>query len=126
MNLAIVASSRSEDKFRKVGAVAMGKEGEIIECCYNGLPNKFKVWDGFWEDREARRKYMIHAEQNLVSRTIKGEVESAYITTMPCSSCMMLLIAHGIKNVFYKEPYPASDAEEFSRVFNINLQQIIP
>ena len=38
---------------------------------------------------------------------------SMYVTTEPCHNCIKHIIAAGIKNVFYIEPYPKSLGLEF-------------
>jgi dCMP deaminase len=57
-------SSRSEDPYKKVGSCILNREGRVLSVGYNGLPSKVIVKNKFWEDREKRRKYIIHAEIN--------------------------------------------------------------
>lgn len=121
LNLAKVAETRSEDMFRKVGAVALDKDNKVIGVAYNGLPTGFVTPEGFWEDRDKRQKFMIHAEQNLVTLFKKGEAITVAVTTMPCDSCLMLLIASGVKKIYYGEDYPASNSKEISELFGIEL-----
>jgi dCMP deaminase len=61
------ASLRSEDPFRKVGACALSKDNRVLGVSYNGLKSGFNVDSSFWNDRDSRRPYMIHAEANLFS-----------------------------------------------------------
>ena len=86
--LAHVASLRSEDPFRKVGAVALDFDNRVIGTAYNGLAPGYNAPEGFWNDREARRKYMLHAEVNLCSLFTRGAARLLACTTMPCTSCM--------------------------------------
>ena len=65
MALAEVASLRSEDPFRKVGAAALDADNRVIATAYNGLAPGFDAPSGFWDDREGRQKFMLHAEVNL-------------------------------------------------------------
>mgnify|MGYP006202264369 FL=1 len=67
MALAQVASLRSEDPYRKVGAAALDADNRVIGTAYNGLAPGFDPPAGFWDDREARQKFMLHAEINLCS-----------------------------------------------------------
>src|SRR6187549_119272 len=90
MALAHVASLRSEDPFRKVGAVAIDHANRVIGTAYNGLAPGFDAPPGFWQDREARRKFMLHAEVNLCSLFIRGAVRLVAVTTKPCSACMQM------------------------------------
>ena len=67
MALAHVASLRSEDPFRKVGAAALDFDNRVVGTAYNGLAPGFNAPDGFWNDRAGRQKFMLHAEINLCS-----------------------------------------------------------
>ena len=54
MALAHVASLRSEDPYRKVGAAALDFDNRVIGTAYNGLAPGYNPPPGFWDDREAR------------------------------------------------------------------------
>ena len=73
LNLAIEASKRSEDPYRKVGACALSFDNRVLGVAYNGLVSGKNVVKNFWNDRNHRRKYMIHAETNLLSLFERGE-----------------------------------------------------
>lgn len=124
MALADVASLRSEDPFRKVGAAALDFDNRVIATAYNGLAPGFVAPPNFWENREERQKFMLHAEVNLCSLFKRGEVKLVATTTMPCTSCMQTLCAYGIREIYYREIYHASDAPEIAALYNITLKQI--
>lgn len=124
MALAHVASLRSEDPFRKVGAAALDFDNRVIGTAYNGLAPGFVAPPGFWADRESRQKYMLHAEINLCSLFRRGEAKIVATTTMPCTACMQTLCAYGIKEIYYQEIYHASDAPEIAELYNITLKRI--
>lgn len=124
MALAHVASLRSEDPFRKVGAVAFDFDNRVIGTAYNGLAPGFNAPPDFWADRDARRKYMLHAEINLSSLFTRGTVKLVACTTKPCTSCMQMLCAYGIKEVYYREDYPASEADLIAERYDIKLVQL--
>ena len=105
LSLAIVASLRSEDPYRKVGACALSHDNRVLGMAYNGLMQGFNVSPEFWKDRDGRRKYMIHAEANLLSLIKKEECKTIALTCSPCSACASLIVAHNIKNVIYKDVY---------------------
>ena len=67
LRIAQVASLRSEDPYKQVGASALDWSNRIIGVAYNGLAPGIDVDETFWEDRNRRRPYMIHAEVNLLS-----------------------------------------------------------
>ncbi len=124
MCLAHVASLRSEDPFRKVGAAALDHDNRVIGTSYNGLAPGFVAPEGFWDDREKRQKFMLHAEVNLCSLFRRGEAKIVATTTMPCTACMQTLAAYGIKEIYYRDVYHASDAQEIAETYGMKLEQV--
>ena len=124
MALAHVASLRSEDPFRKVGAVAFDFDNRVIGTAYNGLAPGFNADSDFWQDRDARRKYMLHAEVNLCSLFTRGNVKLIACTTEPCTSCAQMLCAYGVKEIYYRDAYPASEARAICELYGIQLTQL--
>jgi len=124
MALAHVASLRSEDPYRKVGAAALDFDNRVIGTAYNGLAPGYNPPASFWDDREARQKFMLHAEVNLCSLFRRGEAKIVATTTMPCTACMQTLCAYGIREIYYREIYQVSDAPEIAALYNVKLEQI--
>lgn len=124
MALAHVASLRSEDPFRKVGAVAFDFDNRVIGTAYNGLAPGFNASSDFWIDRDDRRKFMIHAEVNLCSLFTRGTVKLIACTTKPCSSCMQMICAYGVKEVYFRDDYPESEADAIADLYSIPLIQM--
>jgi dCMP deaminase len=124
MALAHVASLRSEDPFRKVGAAALDHDNRVIATAYNGLAPGFVAPAGFWEDREKRQRYMLHAEVNLCSLFKRGEAKIVATTTMPCTACMQTLCAYGVKEIYFRDSYDESHAPEIAVMYGIRLQQV--
>lgn len=124
MALAHVASLRSEDPWRKVGAVAIDFANRVIGTAYNGLAPGFDPPLGFWDDRESRRKYMLHAEVNLCSLFTRGMVKLVAVTTQPCTSCMQMLCAYGIQEIYFRDVYEASEAATIAKIYDVKLQQL--
>ena len=131
LKIAFVASQRSEDPFRKVGACALDFDNRVIGVAYNGLaPGKIVAPD-FWNDREARLPYMIHAEANLLALIKRGECRIIACTLLPCTSCATNIIAHGIKKVVYSEVYSRDEKAKDIFAFNgieciqLNLSEAI-
>jgi dCMP deaminase len=125
MALAHVASLRSEDPFRKVGAVAIDFDNRVIGTAYNGLAPGYNANADFWNDRDDRRKYMLHAEVNLCSLFTRGNVRLVACTTKPCTSCMQMLCAYGVKEVYYRDDYPESEADLIAARYGIQLKQLL-
>ena len=124
MALAYVASMRSEDPYRKVGASAIDFENRVIGTAYNGLAPSYDAPLGFWDDREKRQKYMLHAEVNLCSLIKRGQAKLVACTTLPCTSCMQNLCAHDIKEVYYGEDYPDSHSHEIAETYGVKLVKL--
>ena len=124
MMLAHAAAMRSEDPFRKVGAVAFDFDNRVIGTAYNGLAPGFDAPASFWDDRDGRQKYMIHAEVNLCSLFTRGSVKLVACTTKPCTSCMQMLCAYGVQEIYFREEYQKSEADEIGRLYGVRLIQI--
>lgn len=124
MSLAHVASLRSEDPFRKVGAVAFDFDNRVIGTAYNGLAPGFDASQEFWASRDERRKYMLHAEVNLCSLFTRGNVKLIACTTKPCTSCMQMICAYGVKEVYYRDEYLESEADAIAQLYGIKLDQL--
>ena len=124
MALAQVASLRSEDPYRKVGAAALDHDNRVIGTAYNGLAPGYDAPEGFWDDRDKRQKYMLHAEVNLCSLFKRGQARVIASTTMPCTSCMQTLCAYGVEEIYYAEEYKASDAREIAAIYGVKLEQV--
>jgi dCMP deaminase len=119
-------SNRSEDPYKKVGVCILNKDGRVLSVGYNGLIPKFTTSNVFFNDRDNRRKYMIHAEINALS-LIKRKDEPNLLasTLLPCASCATNIIAYGLKSVVYLEEYEKdSAAKEIFKFYNIDLIKI--
>lgn len=126
LRIAEVASLRSEDPYKKVGACALDFSNRVIGVAYNGLSSGLDPDFSFWSDRDKRRPYMIHAEANLLSLFKRGECYLLACTLMPCSCCASMISAYGIKKVVYKEVYNRDTMAVQIFEFNgITCEQII-
>ena len=97
----------SKDPSRQIGAVAIGKNGEIIAQGYNGFPRGIEDTDERYDIREEKYKYVVHAEMNAIyNATYNGvslDEATMYIVGLPCcSECAKGLIQVGIKRVVMK------------------------
>lgn len=106
---------------RKQVACVLVKDRTIISTGYNGVPSGMKHCNETFTlaDRlkpdfmkihgEFSAKFELHAEQNAVCQAAKNEVSpvgsTAYVTLSPCAPCAKLLIAAGVKEVYYYEAY---------------------
>jgi len=122
MLLAFAAAKRSEDPHRRVGACALNKDKMVVGLGYNGLASGKGAPVGFWDNRDDRRKFMIHAETNCLSLCEKGEVDLLAVTLLPCSYCATMIAAYGIKEVLYHEEYENDQsAKEIFKFYDIDM-----
>lgn len=125
LKLAEVASLRSEDPYKQVGACALDYSNRVIGVSYNGLAPGAKWPEDSWKQREERLPYIIHAETNLLSLFKRGECKTIACTLLPCSSCATAIAAYGIKTVVYKEIYKRDQkAFDIFNFYNINCIQL--
>ena len=125
LEIARVASLRSEDPHRKVGACALDDQNMVIGVGYNGLAPGKDVSLDFWSDRDARRRYMIHAEANCLSLCRKGAVKLLAVTLLPCSYCATMIAAYGVKEVYYNDVYTRDEsALEILDFYDVSLVRI--
>jgi len=128
MNLALVVSQRSEDPYQKVGVCILDKNGRVLSLGYNGIRPKDERDNDFWNDRDNRRKYIIHAETNALSCITR--YDHPYIlasTLLPCSCCAINIASYGIEKVIYLEDYKNDQsAYEILKFHNIKLKKYEP
>ncbi len=125
LRIAKVATLRSEDPYKKVGACALDHSNRVIGVAYNGLASGKDVDKEFWNDRDTRRTYMVHAEANLLSLFKRGECKLLACTLLPCSSCATMIAGYDIKKVVYEEVYKRDTlALDIFKFYGIELQQI--
>ena len=122
LKIAIVASERSEDPYKKVGACALRHDNSVASIGYNGSPSGVEI---DWSNRDERRKRVCHAESNCLRYIKPGECRLLACSLMPCSACMTNIAAYKIPEIIYLEKYDKDDfAEQLAKEFGIDLIQI--
>lgn len=131
MDIAFMASTRSQCPRRHVGAVLVqGKK--LLGSAYNGAPMgvpdcneagcmlteeyEVQLIDGRESVIKKQRCIRtIHAEQNLLLFTdrIDREGSTVYVTDQPCWTCANMLANSGIKEIVYHRPYPKDNDKVF-------------
>lgn len=136
IKLAKEIASWSKDPSTKVGAVIVGKKGQIVSQGYNGFPRNFKDTIERYADRQTKYKYIIHAEANAIYNALYNgaSVENCtiYVYGLPCcSECAKAIIQSGIKRVVYNtDPKPnwvenTNFALELFKEANIEINKVI-
>ena len=104
LDLAEHIASWSKDPSKKIGAVAVGAQGQILSQGYNGFPRGIDDLTSRYEDREEKYKLVVHAEMNVIYNASYNGVSlndsTLYVYGLPvCHECAKGIIQVGIKNV---------------------------
>ena len=104
LDLAEHIAGWSKDPSKKIGAVAVGAQGQILAQGYNGFPRGIDDLSFRYEDREEKYKLVVHAEMNVIYNASYNGVSlndsTLYVYGLPvCHECAKGIIQVGIKNV---------------------------
>ena len=102
LELAFFVTKWSKDPKRKVGCV-LAKDGVNIAVGYNGFPSGIRDTPELLNNQIEKRKRIIHAEVNAVLRCTETP-DTAYVTLLPCTQCLGLLIQKGVRRIVCPEP----------------------
>lgn len=112
MQLAVHASSRSTCLAHPVGAVIV-KDKHVLATGYNGVPSGLPhctdrgyCYEGVTVCSKAvLPSRAIHAEANAIAQAAKQGISidgaTIYVTLEPCLNCLKLLIACGIRRIYF-------------------------
>ncbi|MDQ1912877.1 deaminase [Paenibacillus sp. GD4] len=124
MDMAYMASTRSQCSRRHVGAVLVqGKK--LLGAAYNGAPmgvqdcseagcmlvEEYELVKEEGQEQVIKKQRCIrtiHAEQNLLLFTDRKDREGSvvYVTDQPCWTCANMLANSGIIEIVFHRPYP--------------------
>ena len=109
LTLAKTVGSWSKDPSTQVGAVAVGRVGQVLATGYNGFPRGIKDTKKRLNDRSEKYRLVVHAEMNCIyNATYNGislDGATLYIHGLPlCSDCVKGVIQVGIKRVVMQRP----------------------
>ena len=137
-----------------VGCVVV-KDNTIIGIGYNGMPtgwdnncedteyvikeecyatDESMLQNGFTESahswsRKRTKREVLHAETNALAKiarsTNSSEGSSLFVTHEPCLDCAKIIHQAGIKEVFYRNPYPrANGGAEFLKKCGVEVSVV--
>lgn len=131
MYLAFEVSKQSPDIKTQVGCILLNaenieKEGpvDIAATGFNFLANTRVTIDDWYGDE--KHKYVLHAEVAAVlsykPQVEKNKPDVAFVTHSPCCHCARILVAFGIKEVFYS--IEKGDGLELLKEFGIKTNKV--
>ena len=107
--LAKEMSTWSKDPSTQVGAVVIGKHGQVLSQGFNGFPRGIRDTDERFGNRERKYELIVHAEMNAIynaslsGTSLKGA--TLYVYGLPiCNECAKGVIQVGIKKVVAMRP----------------------
>ncbi len=120
-----LTATRSPCERLNVGCLLI-KNNRIIAQAYNGFlpgcPHKSHIVNG-------HEIATIHAEQNAIidcaKRGVSSDESDAYITHYPCLNCCKILLASGIKKIYYINDYKNDElVAEYCENMNVLIHKI--
>ena len=114
IKLAKEVSTWSKDPSRKIGAVAIGQQGQVLSQGYNGFPRGVLDTPERYNDRVKKYQMVVHAEMNCIYNATYSGVSlngsTLYVWGLPvCNECAKGVIQVGIKNVIWATDEGISD-----------------
>jgi dCMP deaminase len=103
--LANTVKLKSKDKYTQIGAVIVGKDGEIVSTGYNSFPRGLDDGLDFRQERPEKYYWFEHAERNAIYNAARIGVSTKGTTMylscgLPCADCARGIINSGIKRIF--------------------------
>lgn len=121
MDLARTAARKSKDPWVKVGACILRHDNTIAALGYNGFPARMSE---DWSNRDERRRFVVHAEQNALRFIKPDEARLIACTLLPCNDCLKSIASYGIPVIVYDQLYaPDSSTVDLAASFGIELIQ---
>jgi dCMP deaminase len=124
-----IVALRSPDLHKQVGAVVVNSKNRVLSTGYNGLPRDVDESLVNWDDREAVRELIIHAECNAILFLRKEDMNedelTLYCSLSPCPECVKLVKTAGISKIFFIEKYRKyEESKRICDIFGIHIEQV--
>lgn len=109
----------SPDPNTKCGCVVLSHQMSLISVGWNDFPPGIEV-DHRLLDRPLKNRIIVHAEENaLVHAGVRGV--HMYLTMVPCSRCVRLILVHGVREVVYLSGHEYEQRFEEDVKFGMDL-----
>ena len=124
---AILASTWSKDPSRRVGAIAVSKEGVPGPACFNGFPRGIKDAPERLNNKELKNRLAVHAEVNATILHPGSVVGcTIYVTHQPCTPCASFLIQNKYSRIVTFDPELYNGMfDRWGEDFNLSLEIIV-
>lgn len=124
MSLTLLTAMNSTCSRLSTGAVIVSFDGKVLSLGYNGCPSGLPHCKDVNKEKVTPCR-CIHSEQNAVIHCNESwKVEKKiYVTDTPCYSCMKLVLASSIKEVYYFRRY-RDDIKSFDLAKEANVKMI--
>ena len=101
-------STWSKDPSKKIGAVAVGRNRNILATGYNGFPKGIMDTEERLNDRETKYELVVHAEMNCIYNAVENGVSlkgaHLYVYGLPiCHECAKGVVQVGIGRVIVED-----------------------
>ena len=108
LELAKHISTWSKDPSKKIGAVAVGQNRNILATGYNGFPKGIMDTEERLNDRETKYELVVHAEMNCIYNAVENGVSlkgsHLYVYGLPiCHECAKGVVQVGIGRVIIED-----------------------
>lgn len=130
MKMALAMGALSYAERKKVGAIIVSDNDQVISQGFNGTPVGFNnCCERVKEDGELETlPEVLHAEANAITKCAKfGSTTkngTLYVTLSPCINCAKLIIQSDIKRVVYLEDYRDSEGLDLLRKCGVIVEKL--
>jgi dCMP deaminase len=128
--LAQTIASWSKDDSRKVGAVIVGKNNQVLSTGFNGLPRELVEKPVRTKRGPEGQKYLWteHAERNSIYNAAYSGVAirdaAMYVTLFPCADCARAIIQAGISRLICIS-HERSESDPFSESWAVATEMLL-
>lgn len=123
MRLAKHVAEWSKDPSTQVGAVIVGRPGEV-SLGYNGFPRGIRDMPERLVNKELKYKFTQHAERNVLDNTrFDTHGATLYVTMYPCSECSKSIVSRGIRRLVCPPPVTVAPWSEDARFSEVILHE---
>lgn len=122
LGIATAAAGKSKDPWQRVGACLLRHDNTVAGVGYNGFPAGMHE---DWDDRDMRRLFVVHAEQNALRYVMPNECRLIAVTLLPCNDCLKAIASYGIKKIVYGGNYGRDESTlALAHSFGIELVKL--